>query len=84
MWHLELPEMKAEVVVVAPFRAPEPININNFSGLSREWMGVKSVNVLLFFSWEDGNTQKNKIPRKSQENAWTVPGLSGDNPGTVP
>ena len=46
----------------------KPININNFSGLSREWVGVKIIN---------------KIPRRSQESAGTVPGQSRDNPVKV-
>ena len=54
-------------------------NIDNFSGLSREWVGVKFVYVLPF-SWGKGK-YINKVPRKSQENAM---GQSRDNPGTIP
>ena len=51
----------------------KPINMNNFSGLSREWVGVKFVYVLFL-----GETRKHisKFPRKFQENAGTVPGQS--------
>ena len=48
------------------------MNINNFSGLSQKWVGVKFVYVLSFLG-ENGK-HINKIPRKCQENAGTVPG----------
>ena len=41
----------------------KPININNFSGLSREWVGVKFVCVLNKFS---GNLRK--VPEQSRDN----------------
>ena len=54
------------------------INTNNFLGSSREQVGLKFAYVLLC-SWGTRETQ-NKIARKSQENAGTVPGQSRDNP----
>ena len=57
--------------------AKKPININNFAGLSRKWVGVK-----LFMRFPfPGEKRKhiNKIPRKSEEKAGTVPGQSGEN-----
>ena len=57
---------------LAKSREKKTININNFSGLAQEWVGVKSVDVLPF-SWENGK-HINKISRKSQANAGTVPG----------
>ena len=59
-----------------------PININNFSGLSREWVGVKIVSVSPSFLGK--NKHINKIHRTTQESAGTVPGQSRDNPGTIP
>ena len=56
----------------------KPININNFAGLSRKWVGVKLF-MCFPFSWEKGK-HINKIPRKSQEKAGRVPGQSRDNP----
>ena len=61
----------------------KPININNFAGLSRKWVGVKLFMCFPFFLGKKGNTI-NKIPRKSQEKAGRVPGQSRDNPGTIP
>ena len=52
--------------------------MNNFSGLSREWVGVKFVYIFVPFSWEKGHMSK--IPRKSQEEAGTV----RDSPETIP
>ena len=56
----------------------ETININNFSGLSRERVGVKFVYVLPF-SWGRRETQK-----KILGNLRKMPGQSRDNPGTIP
>ena len=53
-------------------RDKNTINIKNFSGLSQECVGVKSVYVLPS-SWGK-RKHINKIPRKYQENAGTVPG----------
>ena len=58
-----------------------PINTNTFSGLSREWVGVKLVYVLPFSLGKEKH--RNKTPRKSQENAETVPGESQNNPVTI-
>ena len=61
----------------------KPININNFTGLSRKWVGVKLFICVSPFPGEKGK-HINKIPRKSQEKAGRVPGQSRDNPGTIP
>ena len=63
-------------------RTKKPINKNNFSGLSQEWVGVKFVYVFPF-SCAKRETHK-QIPRKSQENYVTVLGQSLDSPGTIP
>ena len=61
----------------------KPININNFAGLSRKWVGVK---LFMCFPFSLGKKGKhiNKISWKSQEkgrdNPGTVPGQSRDNP----
>ena len=47
------------------------ININSFSGLSREWVGVKFAP----FLGKKGNTQTKQF----QENAGTIPGHSCEN-----
>ena len=54
------------------FGGQETININNFSGLSRDRVGVKFVHVLPF-AWGKGE-HINKFPRKSQASAGTVLG----------
>ena len=54
-----------------------PTSINNFSGLSCEWVGVKTVYVLPFsFLGDKGNTytQFQEISRPSQESHGTIPG----------
>ena len=61
----------------------KPINTNNFSGLSREWVGVKFCLCVAFFLGEKGKHIKT-IRRQSQENVWTVPGKSQNNPGAIP
>ena len=77
-----LQESTLTVLLISPKIGKKPININNFSGLSREWLGVKFVYVLPF-PGEKGK-HINKIPRKSQENSGTVPEQSWDNPGKIP
>ena len=52
------------------------INMNNFAGLSRKWVGVKLFMCFPFLG-EKGK-HLNKVPKKSQEKAGTVPGLSRD------
>ena len=59
-----------------------PVKLNNFSGMSEKWVGVKFVYVLPFLGQKGKHINKNS--RKSQENAGTVPGQSWDNPGTIP
>ena len=60
----------------------KPIDINNFAGLSRKWVGVK---LFMCFPFSTGKRETHKtIPRKSQEKAGRVPGQSRDNPGTIP
>ena len=60
-----------------PPRPKQPININKFSGLSREWMGSNLFMCCPFL----GRKGKyiNKIPRKSQDNAGTVAGQTREN-----
>ena len=52
----------------------KPININNCSGLSREWVGVRFVYVLPF-SWAKRKTQK--------QNSQEISGKCRDNPGKI-
>ena len=59
------------------FGEEKPINMNSFSGLSREWVGVSFVSVLSFLG-EKGK-HINKTHRKSQEKAGTV----RDNHGAI-
>ena len=54
-----------------------PANINNFSGLSWEQVGVDFVYASPF-SWTNSDTHK-QSSKKSQENAGTVPGQSHQN-----
>ena len=54
----------------------KPININNFSGLCRERVGVNFVFLCVLFLWGKGK-YINKIPRKSHA------GQSRDNPGII-
>ena len=56
----------------------KPININNFSGLSRVWVGVKFVSVLPF-SWAKRETHK----QNPQEIAGKCRDSLGDNPGII-
>ena len=56
----------------------KPIHINNFSGLSREWVGVKFVYVLPF-SWGRRKHITNLIG-----NLRNMPGQSRDSPGIIP
>ena len=54
----------------------KPININNFSGLFREWVGVKFVYVLPF-SGKKRETHKHnsqELSGKGRKSPWTVPG----------
>ena len=60
----------------------KPININNFAGLSRKWVGVKLFMCFPFPGVKGKHI--NIIPRKSQEKAGTVPGQSQDSPGIIP
>ena len=60
------------------FKGEKPININNFAGLSRKWVGVKLF-MCFPFSWGKRETHK-QIPRKS----WERPGESRDSPGIIP
>ena len=59
----------------------KPININNFVGLSRKWVGV-TFEIVYVFPFFLGKKVKhiNKIPRKSQEK----PGESRESPGITP
>ena len=52
-------------------------------GIVPEMGGGQIVYVFTFFFWGKGK-HINKIPRKSEEKAGTVPGQSRDNPGTIP
>ena len=65
----------------AMFGNKKPININNFTGLSRKWMGDKLFMCFVFPG--DIGKHINKILRKSQEKAGTVPGQSRDNPVNI-
>ena len=58
--------------------AKKPININNFAGLSRKWVGVKLFMCFPFL--REKAKQINKIPRKFQEKAGTVPGQGSARP----
>ena len=53
----------------------KPININNFAGLSRKWVGVKLF-MCLPFSWEKTKTHK--------QNSQEILGKGRESPGTVP
>ena len=56
--------------------------VNNFSGLSRDWVGLKFVYVLPF-SWGKRETQKHnseEMSGKCRDGPGTVPGYSRDNP----
>ena len=62
--------------------AEKPINIDKFSGLPREWVGVKLVYVRPFLGRKGKHIHK--TARKSQESAGIFPGQFRDNPGTIP
>ena len=59
---MTIPEVSS-ISLAKAFGIPEsqgnkaPININNFSGLSRKWVGVK-ITYMLPLSWERQETQK--------------------------
>ena len=53
----------------------KPININNFAGLSRKWVGVKLF-MCFPFSWGKRETHK--------QNSQEISGKGRDSPGTVP
>ena len=53
------------------------ITINNFLGLSREWVGVKFVYVLNTSTKFPGNLMK--TPGQSRENPWIIPGQSREH-----
>ena len=59
----------------------KPININNFAGLSRKWVGVKLFMCFPFFPGEKGK-HINKFPgnlRKRPGQSGTIPGQSRSN-----
>ena len=70
---IETPGLKSSIKIKIYIR-----NKHNFSGLSREWVGVKLVYVLPFFLGKSEHI--NKSPRNSQE----MPGQSWESPWTVP
>ena len=53
----------------------KPININNFAGLSRKWVGVKLF-MCFPFSWGKRETHK--------QNSQEISGKGQESPGTVP
>ena len=62
--------------------AKKPININNFAGLSRKWVGVK---LFMCFPLSRGKRETHKqnsqeISGKGRDSPGTVPGKSRDNP----
>ena len=63
-----------------PFRGvKKKININNFAGLSRKWVGVKLFMCFPFFLGKKRNTET-KFPGNLRKR----PGESRDSPGIVP
>ena len=53
----------------------KPININNFAGLSRKWVGVKLF-MCFPFSWGKRETHR--------QNSQEISGKGRESPGTVP
>ena len=59
----------------------KPININNFAGLSRKWVGVKLLCVSPFPEGKRETHKQNsqEISGKGRESPGTVPGQSREN-----